>query len=372
MRCNIVRVVFDSTAFLQPHAGGIVRYFAEVSQRLQAATQGCHAFPVRVDVYAGLHHLPAAAQLFANTHFHGTYVPRFRGSWRIARFINECSLTAALGKSSEEPTILHETYYGNRIAPRHNVVRIVTIHDMIPEDTTTGGGSWLISAKQRSIQAADGLIFVSEATRRRFLHYYAGNKPHAVIHHAGSLHIQRSRRDLGMPWPFILHVGARGRYKNWSRLVEAMVHDQRLSKYGLVCTGPDLNAEDMHTLDTLSFPPHRLRHLRGDDDVLADLYSHAACLVFPSLQEGFGIPLLEAATFGCPVACSDIEVFREVMGESAHFFDPSQPSEIASAILAALSEGRESERTQLAHARAGGFSWERAAAETLAFYDTLV
>jgi glycosyltransferase involved in cell wall biosynthesis len=348
-----------------------VRYFAEISRHLQTAAEARHTAPVRVDVYAGFHHLRNAAQLFHETHFHGAYLPRFRGSWRIARLVNECWLTAALGKGAEEPTVLHETYYGNRVALRRNVARLVTIHDMIPEDTSAGTESWLIRAKKRSIAAADGLIFVSQATRRRFLNYYDGRKPYAVIHHAGSLRIQRARRDIGMPWPFILYVGARGKYKNWSSLIAAMTRDERLKDYGLVCTGPDLDEEDRRTLHTLGFPPQRMRHLRGDDDVLADLYSHAACFVYPSLQEGFGIPLLEAATLGCPIACSDIEVFREVIGEAAHFFDPNQPDQISNAIVDALAEGRESEITQRAHIRAAGFSWARAAAETLAFYRSL-
>ena len=73
---------------------------------------------------------------------------------------------------------------------------------------------------------------------------------------------------------------------------------------------------------------------RVSQDELVELYRRASALVFPSLYEGFGQPVLEALACACPVACSDLPPLREVAGDSAVYFDPLDPESIASATLA--------------------------------------
>ena len=367
-----MRVLFDSTVFLQPHAGGIVRYFAEIGRRLPAAAQRLGIPLTQVDVHAGWHHLADASRLFDETRFHGTWTPRWRGSWRLARAWNEWRLAHVLNSPPGEGAILHETYYGSRISRRPRVKRVVTIHDMIPEETAPAASRWLVRAKQASVAAADGIIFVSESTRRHFMRVHECNKPFRVIPHAGSLRLTRSRQPVDVPWPFILYVGARGHYKNWSRLVAALANHGTLQDYGLVCTGSDFTDDDLATLREHGFPLARVRHIRGDDDVLADLYTHASCFVYPSLTEGFGIPLLEAAALGCPIACSDIDVFREVIGDCACFFNPTDTSEMARVVYSTVSCGRTAERISLARERAAKFSWDDAAEKTLGLYQELL
>jgi glycosyltransferase involved in cell wall biosynthesis len=90
---------------------------------------------------------------------------------------------------------------------------------------------------------------------------------------------------------------------------------------------------------------------------LVELYRSAACLVFPSLYEGFGLPPIEAMACGCPVATSDATSLPEVCGDAAEYFDPLSTEEIAAAIVRAL-EGRLVERGV---ARAAGFTWDACA-----------
>ncbi|MEO6095906.1 MAG: glycosyltransferase family 1 protein [Fibrobacteria bacterium] len=89
------------------------------------------------------------------------------------------------------------------------------------------------------------------------------------------------------------------------------------------------------------------------------LYEHAAGLVFASRNEGFGIPLVDAAEFHCPLLCSDIPVFREVAGEAAEYFNPRDPADIARAMASALAEPAEA-RSRAARLQ-GRFSWDRSA-----------
>ncbi|GAL37553.1 glycosyltransferase WbpX [Vibrio maritimus] len=69
-----------------------------------------------------------------------------------------------------------------------------------------------------------------------------------------------------------------------------------------------------------------------DDDKLCDLYKRSKLLVYPSFYEGFGMPLIEAASFGCPIACSNLEVFKELLKDYPCYFEPGDPEDIARAI----------------------------------------
>jgi glycosyltransferase involved in cell wall biosynthesis len=89
------------------------------------------------------------------------------------------------------------------------------------------------------------------------------------------------------------------------------------------------------------------------------LYENAKLLVFPSLDEGFGIPLVDASVFGCPIACSDIPVFREVAAEAAHYFDPRSPGSMAACLGMALAAPKDSRPV------AARFNWDKSAAAFL-------
>lgn len=104
------------------------------------------------------------------------------------------------------------------------------------------------------------------------------------------------------------------------------------------------------------------------DGELRSLYGHATALIYASLDEGFGIPLVDAARQGCPVVCSDIPVFREVMGPQARYFNPTSPGALADA-LAVQSADTRAGQDPLPEARrpvALRFSWERSAEALLA------
>jgi glycosyltransferase involved in cell wall biosynthesis len=103
---------------------------------------------------------------------------------------------------------------------------------------------------------------------------------------------------------------------------------------------------------------------------LEGLYAAAACFVFPSLYEGFGLPVLEAMHRGVPVACSDRSSLPEVAGDAALLFDPESPDDIARTIETLLGDPEKAARLREAgRARAAGFTWERTAHGVLAAYE---
>ena len=100
------------------------------------------------------------------------------------------------------------------------------------------------------------------------------------------------------------------------------------------------------------------------------LFAISAAFAFPSLYEGFGLPVLEAMVRGVPVACSDRASLPEVAGDAALLFDPADPAAIAAAVDRLLSDDAEAQRLRVAgRARAATFTWERSAEATLAGYE---
>jgi alpha-1,3-rhamnosyl/mannosyltransferase len=110
-----------------------------------------------------------------------------------------------------------------------------------------------------------------------------------------------------------------------------------------------------------------------DDADLEGFYATATAFVYPTLMEGFGMPVLEAMRRGVPVACSNLSALPEVAGDAAELFDPRDPAAIAAAIQTLLSDpGRRAELIRRGHERYPQFTWERAAQETLAVYRSVL
>jgi glycosyltransferase involved in cell wall biosynthesis len=181
----------------------------------------------------------------------------------------------------------------------------------------------------------------------------------------------RSRLGVG-DRPIVLSVSAKRPHKNLIRLITSISLIPQEVRPVLVLPGyptphePELQA-------------HALRlGLRQDvcflgwvsPEELEGLYAAAACFVFPSLAEGFGLPVLEAMARGVPVACSDRGALAEVAGEAALKFDPESERSIADSIRRLLDDDAERERMRAKGLdQAGHFSWKEAAAGTLRCYE---
>lgn len=363
-----VRVVFDSGIFLERHFGGVMRYIHELASGMAAEVAADGLGGSTVEVRAGLNIAPLDPADFVSGTCSGMRMPALRGATRLYRRWNDLRLAAALRRGPEVPTILHETLYGADIPVLRHVRRVVTVHDLIWEDEPSLAPQLGLQQKARSIAAADGVIFVSEATRRALARHYPPPRLCTVIHHGCELRTARSRRDPGVPRPFILYVGQRQGYKNWAAAVRALADSGLLDEFGLVMFGPPPSAWEMALFGDLGHTEEKVFWFEGDDDVLADLYASAACLLYPSQMEGFGMPLLEAARLGCPVACSDIEPFRELLGDHASYFDSDCDASMSAAVAEAVAAGRAGPKALAAGRRSTEFSWRGACCQTLDFY----
>jgi glycosyltransferase involved in cell wall biosynthesis len=254
---------------------------------------------------------------------------------------------------------------------------VVTLHDVTfllrPtfDRLTTWGMGVLVRAAARR---ADGLIAVSAAARdeicavlgvdpARFTVIHHGHEPVREVAASAAAAI-RDRFELGGA-RVVLCVAAKRPHKNQELLIRAL---------------PLLPAEVSLVLAGHAEPYEReLRELAGGlgvsgrvrfvgyvaDADLEALWSIAACAAFPTLGEGFGLPVVEALARGVPVAASDIPVLHEVGAGLLHYFDPHDPVAAAAAIVAAMAD-RAAAAAGPEHARQ--FTWSRAARATHAVY----
>jgi len=176
-----------------------------------------------------------------------------------------------------------------------------------------------------------------------------------------------------LPAPgFVLAVGTLEPRKNLPRLVEAYssLDTSLQTRHPLVVVGA-LGWETGETLSALQSLGERCRMLGYvSDGALAELYRRCAVFCYPSLGEGFGLPVLEAMAAGAAVITSNISSLPEVGGDAAEYVDPEQSSSIAAGLRRVLEdEPRREQLAALGPARAGEFSWDRFAKTVLETLD---
>lgn len=251
---------------------------------------------------------------------------------------------------------------------------VVTVHDLLPlkhPEWVPGGRSEGVRRLQlRTIKAAHRLLADSLATAADIT-AFTGRTPDDVdtvpLGAPAAATAAGERRASARP--FVLAGGNRMPHKNFPRLIEAWSLIPSAERPLLVITGS-------HGADPLRRDLERLGlvgdvDLRGwvDADELARLYASASGYVFPTLFEGFGLPVLEAMAAGCPVVGSDLPVLHEVGGDAMVYVDPTSAASIADGVRRVAGDpALQRQLRQAGLARAAGHTWDRTAAGTLATY----
>ena len=257
-----------------------------------------------------------------------------------------------------------------RLPARRYRRTVATFHDlfvMSGEYSTPEFRQRFTALARQAASRADLIVTVSRHTARQ-VEELLGVEPSRirVIHHGVDAPSQHPSPNT--QHPYLLHVGAIQTRKNIARLVEAV----ETLDTDLVLAGSDgYGAAEIHARIEASPARKRIRCLGYVDPATLDtLYRTAAALVFPSLDEGFGIPVLEAMAEGLPVVTSNRSGTAEAAGDAAVLVDPTNVDAIRAGIQRALSNSADLIRR--GRDRAAQFTWTRAARETLAVYRELL
>ena len=168
---------------------------------------------------------------------------------------------------------------------------------------------------------------------------------------------------------YILYVGLRGSYKNFPFFLQSIAEFLVKGDKELKVVGPPPTPEEMELIRQLKIASRVSFHVHTTMEELFHFYNQAFCFVFPSLDEGFGIPLLEAFAADCPVICSDIEIFHEVCGEAVLYFEALSKESLWEQLEQLLADASlRGELITRGRARLNNFSWNQAARRTLDVY----
>jgi alpha-1,3-rhamnosyl/mannosyltransferase len=382
-----------------PHFPGIGRYVGNLARALVPLLAPDERLTV---IYDPIHPIALPSSDAVRTLPHAISPFSLRQQWAIPRLLRGGRWTMDDGRRSMVDGPSSVSYHSPYIAMPYlpGVPALLTVYDLIPlrypEHSTPRARLFVRWMTRLALRAARHVIAISEFTRRDYLAEFdlpperinviplAADptfrpQPPAVI--------AELRARCGLPQRFALYLGSNKPHKNLVRLVEAWQIAQsrfQLPASSLVIAGawdaryPEARqrAEAVGLTDGIQW----LGTVPEAD--LPALYAAATAFVFPSLYEGFGLPVLEAMACGTPVICSNTSSLPEVTsppgprsseergGNSAAILvDPLDTGALAAAMTHALTdEGMRRELKRRGLAQAARFSWPRTAAETLAVY----
>lgn len=304
--------------------------------------------------------------------------------WQRARLYAPVDLwTGRIGLFHAADFVLPPTLPGTRT--------ILTVHDLsfvrAPEAASPRLRAYLNQVVPRSVRRADHILADSQATKDDLIELYRTSPDKVTVLLSGvseqfqrvtdpaRLSAVRARYNIGDNMgdaPYILAVGTVQPRKNYERLIRALAALPRdLAHVRLVIVGGHgwLQAPIYQTVEQLGLQKRVLFPGFADDADLPALYSGARAVAYPSLYEGFGLPILEAFRCGTPVLTSRTSSLVEVAGEAALLIDPYSIDEIAAGLAQLLSDDALRARLIAAgYAQALPFTWERAAQQLHALY----
>ena len=356
-----MQILYDTQIFLSQKIGGISRYHYELFKGMKQL--GCDVKT------AGL--FVRNQYVLENKNLRKSFV---HDPFCIFKSVNNFMLKRAV-QNLPENAVFHPSntydFLNNEIPQVKNLT--FTIHDMIVEKQNIDFGK----NKLYYAQHAKKIIAVSETTKKDIIDLFGidGNKID-VIYHGSSLNKQMVKKpNAAIPEQFLLYVGERSGYKNFINFVRAAT--PLLKKYNdlhLLCAGKKpFNKQEISVLQELGVTDKVISFSKIDDNTLAYLYCKAAAFVFPSLFEGFGIPILEAWACNAPVILSDNACFREVAAEAACYFDPLSQDSMTNEIEEVLKNNELRQDLILkGTSRLRLFSWEKTVEQTHKLYQSLL
>lgn len=359
-----MRVVIDGIVFESPYQRGIQRYYRELVDR----------FPSEVQVDLLLANtprseIPSRCRTIRILPRPYRLLPR---RWR--RSLTRSVTRRPRANLEMQADVFHSSHFTR---PQTDIPTVVTVHDMIVERyiefMNTKWAEEETKRKRAAIESADILIAGSRATANELRMFYPALQDRITVVYYGCDHIPEARVESTgrhAAAPYVLFVGDRGGYKNFRCLLEATGSSAWPKGCTLKVVGPGPRDNEAMLAARMGGRAEFLG--RVDDDSLSRLYRQAAATVVPSLVEGFGFPIVESQRAACPVVCSDIEVFRELSGDSALYFEPGRPDELAAAVSRACEPDEAARLREAGLVNARTFTWQRCVEQTVAAYSRAI
>lgn len=380
-----MKILYDDQIFTIQHFGGISRYFCELMEHFSQDPEIDFRIALR---YTLNEHLIGATRLNRYWTHRNNLFSDSRILEKIQKSVHINALNHVFRNRDEsirqletqDFDVFHPTYFDPYFLSRLGTrACVTTMYDMTLErfPKLFPGEDAVRAGKEKIAMRADRIIAISESTKNDIVRVLnvPGEKIR-TIHLAGSLDPEAcagpapSPPRTGLPDRFLLFVGNRFTYKNFTFMADALApvfaEDPALH---LVCAGGGMFSRSEKEHLQKNGMASRVLLVPADDATLGYLYRNAIAFIFPSLYEGFGLPVIDAFNCGCPAVLSNTSSLPEVGGTAALYFDPSDRASLERIIREILSD--ENVRKELGakgRDRAGLFSWKKTAAMTKEAY----
>jgi len=370
-----MHVTIDYTPAIQQHAG-IGRYADELTRALIALQPGddWHLFYVDPENRVPAPPLDKLAR---------TTLRQSNKRWRLSVLLNTCSQRAMDQRLHSHGGLFHAT--DHLLPPLAHTCSVFTLHDLtvlkFPTAHTQLNRRFLRLMLPHFLRTADVVIADSHCTKQDALQLYGLSTDHVRVVHLGvdehfmpasAVSAQAVRKRYQLPGRFILVVSTIEPRKNLIVLLEAyQALRQQNPEIQLVIAGKrGWHSEPFFKrLQELGLTEQVKRLGYVPDEDLPALYSLAEVFAFPSLYEGFGLPVLEAMACGTPVVCSNTSSLPEVAGEAAIQIAPTDVREWTQALEQISRDAeRRTDLRERGFRQAARFTWEATARQTYTIY----
>ena len=374
-----VTILFDTQIFDWQINGGISRYFIEVLNRLDKSKEKeilfkCrHSYNTYIQGTQWLSFRPVAKGI----HFKG----KLSALKLINQRINRGWSNRQLKKGHFD--IFHPTYYDPYFLKQLGQKPFVlTVYDLTNEKFNDHSllTEKVLAWKKELISQAAHIIAISENTRKDVIEY-SNVAPEKVttVYLSGGFEANLIQAPAvpeveKVPLEYVLFVGSRLGYKNYNAFVKELAPILKEQNLSLVTAGGGpLSTTEQQLISELGITDRVYCIPHASDRLLVQLYKKARVFVFPSLYEGFGLPVLEAMQCGCPTLLSNNSSLPEVGGAAACYFDPFKEGDLQTQLVRLLSDSsyqaqlKKEETAQLAR-----FSWELTAAGHIEVYKKIL
>ena len=368
-----MKIAYDNQIFFIEKYGGISRYFTSLLNELVKTGNEYKIFSI-VHVNEYLSHFDK--KIINGLKFE-KYPPKTTTILNhLSKIVNKVNL------KSWKPDLIHETFYSlNRTYTKRSPI-VITIHDMIHElyPSMFNNEDNTSIYKKSAVDRADKIICVSETTKRDLVNIFSvpENKIEVIYH--GYTFLQNESNLLinliSVPEePYLLYIGKRGGYKNFERYLNSISNTKTLKNdFKLIFFGGgSFTKNELNLFFKLGFDIDDFLYLEGDDSLLQSLLKNATAFIYPSLYEGFGLPLLEAMQCGCPIIASNSGSIPEIAKNAAEYFDPTSIDDMALNITKVVySQERINVLKHNCQIQIKNYSWEKAATLTNSVYKKLL
>ena len=357
-------VIYDYQIFALQKYGGISRYYKQL-----------------LDAYKQFENVETILPLVRSKNYYVSDVckPNITIRRKTDTILNCAAFCCAYLKNKNSIRIIHPTYYYPqylRMIPtkwRKKSKIIITVHDLICELFYPDMEP--LDKRKSTILSADGIIAISESTKNDLLRVYPELDPQkiTVIYHGVNPDTFQYKKEVEINRPYILFVGQRTTYKNGERYMRAIgCVGKKNHELSFVFAGGNPFSESEKSILREEGIYERCRQINVSDEELYYLYSNAICFVFPSLYEGFGIPILEAFSCQCPVVLSNSSCFPEIAQDAALYFDGESIEDMSRQISSIINDvNARNALIEKGNKRIKLFSVEKTAKETLLFYQRI-